>query len=214
MSTAPAAPIVLAICGSLGARSANRAALDVVEQALTAGGAHVVVDDALAEIPPLHPDLVDSPGDAVTRFRSAIAAADAVVIAAPEYAGSLAGTVKNALDWVVGSGELYGKPVGILSAGTTGGPFARQVLARTLLWQGAHLVAQLGLAAPRTKSSADGTISDAATLDALRALAASVLAGATADDGARALASERIAASLGVRRHSDDREVVPFAGFD
>lgn len=50
-----AAPVVLAICGSLGDRSANRAALDVVEQALVAGGATVMVDGALAEIPPLRP---------------------------------------------------------------------------------------------------------------------------------------------------------------
>jgi NAD(P)H-dependent FMN reductase len=206
-------PHVLTICGSLGARSANRAALVVVEQALVDGGARVSVDDTLGQIPPLDPDLVDIAGDAVSRFRRSIADADAVVIAAPEYAGSLAGSVKNALDWVVGSGELYGKPVGILSAGTTGGPFARQVLARTLLWQGAHLVAQLGLSAPHTKSSADGTISDPPTLAALRAFATAVLAGVAADAGVRAVASERIAASLGVRRQGDAVEVLPFAGF-
>ena len=64
------------------------------------------------------------------RWRRRIAAADAVLIAAPEYAGALAGTIKNALDWIVGSGELYAKPVAVLSAGTTGGSFARQHLSR------------------------------------------------------------------------------------
>jgi NAD(P)H-dependent FMN reductase len=39
-----------------------------------------------------------------------------VLIATPEYAGGMPGTLKNALDWLVGSGELYGKPVVIVSA--------------------------------------------------------------------------------------------------
>lgn len=206
-------PVVFAICGSLGAQSANRAVLDVIASALVTGGATVVVDESLPSIPPLDAGLVDAAGDEVGRFRRGIAEADAVVIAAPEYAGSLAGTVKNALDWVVGSGELYGKPVGIVSAGTTGGPFARQVLARTLLWQGALLVAQLGVAAPRTKSSADGSITDGPTVEALHAFARALLAGAAADDDSRSMASERIAASLGVHRHGDDRDVAVSAAF-
>lgn len=213
MTSVPATPTVLLVCGSLGARSANRAALAVVEATLVAAGATVTIDSSLAQIPPLDPELVDAAGEAVDALRRGIAAADAVIIAAPEYAGSLAGAVKNALDWVVGSGELDGKPVGILSAGTTGGPFARQVLARTLLWQGAQLVAQLGISAPRTKSAPDGTFSDAATLTALHAFAGSVLAGLAAEADARGGASARIAASVGVHRHGDGADVLPFAGF-
>jgi NAD(P)H-dependent FMN reductase len=207
------APAVLLICGSLGSRSANRSALMVVEAALVAAGATVTTDDSLGQIPPLDPELVDAAGDAVDGLRRAIAASDAVIIAAPEYAGSLAGAVKNALDWVVGSGELDGKPVGIVSAGTTGGPFARQVLARTLLWQGAQLVAQLGISAPRTKSAPDGTISESATLEALRTFAGAVLASLAAEPDARSAASARIAASVGVRRHGDGGDVLPFATF-
>jgi NAD(P)H-dependent FMN reductase len=55
-----------------------------------------------------------------------MARSDAVLIAAPEYAGGVAGTIKNALDWIVGSGELDTKPVAGISAGTSGGAFARQ----------------------------------------------------------------------------------------
>lgn len=115
---------VFTVCGSLGEISANRAALHVVHRTLAESAVPVVDDATLGVIPPLQPDLVDTPGDAVATFRRHIADASAVIIAAPEYAGSLAGSVKNALDWVVGSGELYEKPVGILSAGTSGGPFA------------------------------------------------------------------------------------------
>jgi NAD(P)H-dependent FMN reductase len=143
---------------------------------------------------------VDEPSDVVATFRRHIAEADAVIIAAPEYAGSLAGSVKNALDWVVGSGELYEKPVGVLSAGTTGGPFARQVLARTLLWQGAHVVAQLGIAAPRTKSDATGAITDRATVAAIASFAEAVVAAASWPSSQRDQWSRQVAASLGVRR--------------
>ena len=98
-----------------------------------------------------------------------------MLIAAPEYAGALAGTIKNALDWVVGSGELYAKPVAVLSAGTTGGSFARQHLIQTLTWQGAHVVADLGIAAPRTKSDADGRYTDPATVAEIETLTAVLL---------------------------------------
>lgn len=188
------------ICGSLGGISANRAALHLVHRVLAAAGVTVVDDAVLADIPPLHPDRVDEPGDAVATFRRHIAEADAVIIAAPEYAGSLAGSVKNALDWVVGSGELYEKPVGVLSAGTSGGPFARQVLARTLLWQGAHVVAQLGIAAPRTKSDSAGAISDPVTIAAIEAFTAAVVAAAQQPSSVRDRWSRQVAASLGVHR--------------
>lgn len=176
-------------------------------------GADVADDTLLGTVPPFRPELVDAAGDAVDAFRRQIAEADAVIIAAPEYAGSLAGTVKNALDWVVGTGELYGKPVGILSAGTTGGPFARQVLARTLVWQGAHVVAQLGVTAPRTKSDANGEISDAATIVMLEFFADTVLRAVCATADERAAASELVAASLDVRGHLDGASIALAANF-
>ena len=191
---------VFTVCGSLGEVSANRAALHVVHRTLAESAVPVVDDAMLGVIPPLQPDLVDTPGDAVATFRRHIADASAVIIAAPEYAGSLAGSVKNALDWVVGSGELYEKPVGILSAGTSGGPFARQVLAQTLLWQGAHVVAQLGIPAPRTKSDASGAITDAATIEAIRAFVAAVLAATRLEPSARTLLSTQVAATVGASR--------------
>ena len=52
----------------------------------------------------------------VLAFRSALAMADAVMIASPEYAHGITGVLKNALDWVVGSGEFSGKPVALINA--------------------------------------------------------------------------------------------------
>src|SRR4051794_34805436 len=95
---------VLLVCGSLQRASANRAALDIARAALSASGVEVGAFEDLASIPPMNPDHGDDPGEAVLRWRAQLGAADAVLIAAPEYAGSVAGVVKNALDWIVGSG--------------------------------------------------------------------------------------------------------------
>ncbi len=96
----------------------------------------------------------------VDDWRRRIAEADVVLLAVPEYAGGMAGALKNALDWIVGSGELYRKPVALISAGTSGGSNARRTAAQTLSWQGAYVVADLGIAAPRTKFDAGGTVHD------------------------------------------------------
>ena len=172
-------PRVLLVCGSLQRSSANRAALDVARAALSASRVDVTAFDRLESIPPLNLDRAD-PGEEVLAFRAEIAAADAVLIAAPEYAGAIAGVVKNALDWVVGSGDLYGKPVALLSAGTSGGVFARRDLVRTLSWQGAHVVLSLGIEAANTKTvtDSDGSrrIADPKTVDEIGALASSLVA--------------------------------------
>jgi NAD(P)H-dependent FMN reductase len=192
----------LLVCGSLQRVSANRAALDVARAALSAGG--VAVDDfaGLASIPPMNPDHGDDPGEAVLGLRAQIKAADAVLIAAPEYAGAVAGVVKNALDWIVGSGELYGKPVALVSAGTSGGVLARRDLVRTLTWQGAHVVASLGIAAPNTKSvtDADGSrhFTDAATVQEIERVASSLVAAVGQRPSERLAAVTSLAVDAGI----------------
>ena len=166
---------VLNVCGSLQARSSNRAALDVVHAVIRDAGATIDEYDRLARIPPLNPDHVDAPGEFVGDWRARIARADVVIIASPEYAGSLAGVLKNALDWIVGSGELYTKPVGLVTVGTSGGHHARRALVQTLTWQGAHVVASLGIGAPKTKSDADGRVADPETIVALEAFGRSMM---------------------------------------
>ena len=172
---------LLTICGSLQSASANRAALDVAVSYLRSlGDVGLEQADELAAIPAFNPDLDDSAETAVARFRDRIARCDVVMIATPEYAGAIPGALKNALDWVVGSGELYGKPVVVLSAGTTGGVHARQQLAQTLAWQGAAVVGDLGIAAPRTKTDEAGRFTDEATIEAIERLAQSAVEVATA----------------------------------
>jgi chromate reductase, NAD(P)H dehydrogenase (quinone) len=165
----------MTVCGSLQRRSANRAALAAASSVAVAGGATVDDYDRLAEIPAFDPDREDERIDVIDDWQQRVTMADVVLVAAPEYAGGIAGAVKNAFDWLVGSGSIYRKPVGLISAGTSGGHFARQAMAQTLTWQGAYVVAELGIASPRTKSDDEGRFTDAQTLAAIAALTEALL---------------------------------------
>jgi chromate reductase, NAD(P)H dehydrogenase (quinone) len=161
---------LLTVCGSLHGRSANQAALDVAAAVAVDERATVEDFDRLAEVPPFDPDRADEPIEVIDDWRGRVKAADVILVATPEYAGAVAGAVKNAFDWLVGSGELYRKPVAVLSAATSGGQHARRMMAQTLTWQGAYVVAELGIASPRTKSDDHGRLNDQATLAAIASL--------------------------------------------
>jgi NAD(P)H-dependent FMN reductase len=197
---------LLLVCGSAATTSANRAALDVVAARWRDRGlGPVTVVADLRDIPPFDPADVDAPAPSVAALRAAIAAAAVVVVAGPEYAGGLSGTTKNALDWIVGSGEFPLKPVGVLSAGSTGSVHARHQLVRTLTWQGAHVVADLGIAAPLTKVDADGRFVDPPTLTALREFADRVATLADAPAADREAVARQVVEAAGV----DPRHVIP-----
>src|SRR5205085_9825410 len=101
----------------------------------------------LAEIPPFHGDRTDPDPvpESVARLRSQIEAADAVLIATPEYNGSIPGTLKNALDWVsvpFPDNAIKGKPVAVIGASTGGygGMWAQGELRKVLGVMGARVV--------------------------------------------------------------------------
>jgi len=162
------------VCGSLGPRSANAGILSIAGSLLQDAGHAVQQIDFIESIPPLDPARVDEPPAAVSQFRSDLRNCDAVLIAAPEYAAGVAGSTKNALDWLVGDSTIYRKVIGVASAGTTGGPHAIEQLVRTVSWQGGLVVATLGIAAPRTKSDEYGMYNDSATLTQIGAWADTV----------------------------------------
>lgn len=135
---------ILAVSGSLQARSSNRALLRTAQRVAPAG-VEVVDSVSVGDVPPFNPDVErDGPAPAVVvRWRAQVAAADGgVLIASPEYAHSLPGSLKNALDWLVGSGELYGRRVAVLcgSPRPNGGEKGRAALEQTLRAQGAVIV--------------------------------------------------------------------------
>jgi chromate reductase, NAD(P)H dehydrogenase (quinone) len=107
---------VLAISGSLRRTSSNSALIGAVAQ-LAPVGVEVSIYSELAELPPFNPDLDTQPAPGViNRFRAALQECDAVLISSPEYAHGVPGVLKNALDWVVSSGEFIDKPVAVVNA--------------------------------------------------------------------------------------------------
>ena len=129
----------------------------------------------LAGLPHFNPDLDgERPPTSVADLRALLRAADALVVSSPEYAAGIPGSFKNALDWVVGSGELYNMPVGLINAtpGYGGGSHAQAALALTLRTQGALIADEttLSIAAVRQKLDNAGNVTDEATDAAIRAL--------------------------------------------
>jgi NAD(P)H-dependent FMN reductase len=93
----------------------------------------------LADLPAFNPDIADDAAPAsVQSFRRELIAADGVLFSSPEYAHGVPGSLKNALDWVVGSGELVDKPVALFSARRAA--FAHATLTETLTVMNAKVV--------------------------------------------------------------------------
>jgi chromate reductase, NAD(P)H dehydrogenase (quinone) len=169
---------LLTVSGSLRAGSSNSALL-VAAARLAPVGLTVSSYDRLADIPAFSPDLE---GDAewipepVWHWRNALASADAVLFSSPEYAHGIPGALKNALDWVVGTGELVEKRVGLLSA-SAASLFAHPQLLEVLTVMNATVVpkATVVIDIPRRGVSPEGLIADPLIADALLAVVAALM---------------------------------------
>ena len=128
--------VILAISGSLRAESYNTKLLAEAVSVAPVGAKLVAWGD-LGSIPPFSEDNENDAGPAVHALRAAIAEADAVLIATPEYNGSLSGQLKNALDWAsrpFPDNVLRHKPVAVIGASPSpGGTAQAQVDARKVL---------------------------------------------------------------------------------
>ena len=165
---------ILGISGSLQSRSSNTAIVRLASS-LADQCSYVDVFDTLQLLPYFNPDLdVEPAPGAVADLRARARAADAVLIASPEYAHEMPGVLKNALDWLVSSGELYGKPVAILCAapGPERGIYVRQALERTLDAEGAKIVASATVVVPPSQRNGQPSAEVVQVVtDAVRALA-------------------------------------------
>jgi chromate reductase len=135
---------VLGISGSLRRDSHNTQLLRAAADLLPAGSEFEVFD-RLAEIPPYSEDDEHTPPPSVVALKDAIAEADAVLFATPEYNGSVPGQLKNALDWASrprASTPLAGKPVAVVGAsmGLFGAVWAQAELRKVLSTIGARVL--------------------------------------------------------------------------
>ncbi|MET0603630.1 MAG: NAD(P)H-dependent oxidoreductase [Baekduia sp.] len=112
---------ILGLSGSLRSGSHNTALLRAAALSLPSG-VELEVYDGLRDLPHYDADLdVEPVHEAAARLREAIADADGVLIATPEFNGSIPGALKNALDWAsrpFPDNALRGKPVAVLGAST------------------------------------------------------------------------------------------------
>ena len=168
---------VLCLSGSLRRDSWNR-------RLLLAAAAHapdtlsLQLYDDLDAVPLFNEDIEPGELAGVEALRSAVAAADALLIATPEYNQSLPGVLKNALDWLSLDGPqgevLHGKPVAV--TGASSGPWGTR-LAQTALRQVLHACGALVMPTPtlfvasaESRLQTDGTLADEALAASLRRL--------------------------------------------
>jgi chromate reductase, NAD(P)H dehydrogenase (quinone) len=136
---------VLGISGSLRRDSHNTRLLRAAAETLPPG-VELVLFDGLAELPPFNEDADTEPCmEPVDRLRRAIADADAVLIATPEYNASVPGVLKNAIDWAsrpFPENALRDKPVAVIGASTGlfGAVWAQADLRKVLHHAGAQVV--------------------------------------------------------------------------
>ena len=167
---------ILAISGSLRERSYNRALLRAAE-GLAPAGVEIEEFD-LSPIPFYDGDL-EAAGDPdpVVELRAAVAEADALLIATPEYNRGTSGVLKNAIDWLSRpalASVLRWKPVAVMGASTGRGGTrrAQQQVRDALLFPGAIVLEEPEVALPVAWEhfDEDGRLVDEKTRDSIRGL--------------------------------------------
>ena len=118
------------VSGSTRSGSTNTAALRTIAE-LAPPTVKASLYEGLTDLPAFVPDADGGP--LVEDLRRQLAEADAVLICSPEYAGTLPGSLKNLIDWTVGSGELYRKPVAFINVAAAGRGSGADATLRTVL---------------------------------------------------------------------------------
>jgi chromate reductase len=156
---------ILGIAGSLRRESHNRRLLRAAA-ALLPADVEFVEFDGLKAVEPYDADDEVDPGLGARRLRNAIAEADAVLFATPEYNASIPGQLKNAVDWAsrpVRQGALSNKPVAVIGAttGMFGAVWAQAELRKSLATAGARVVdRELPVAQADEAFGDDGRLAD------------------------------------------------------
>jgi chromate reductase len=156
---------ILGIAGSLRRGSHNRRLLRAAGDALPPG-VDLVEWEGLAGLPAFDEDHESSPPEPVRSFLDAIAEADALLIATPEYNASLPGALKNALDWAsrpFPDNVLHDKPSAVIGASTGlfGAVWAQAEVRKVLKASGAHVLeSELPVGMADAAFDDDGALAD------------------------------------------------------
>ncbi len=160
---------ILAISGGLRPNSSNNA---IINKLVAMAPGNVVITTYLGpgSLPHFNPEFDgDTPPEQVIALRTLIKEANAVLICTPEYAFGIPGSLKNAIDWTVSSGEFVEKPVAVITASSVGSN-AHAALLLTLSAISAKVADGATLLIPfvRTKINSDGTVTDPEIIKALK----------------------------------------------
>ena len=157
---------ILGISGSLRRDSHNRRLLLEAAELLPPG-TELELYTELKEVPPYCEDDDGEEADPVVeRLRDAVARADAILIATPEYNASIPGQLKNAIDWASrprGAASLRNKPVAVIgtSTGSFGGVWAQAELRKVLRTAGARVVeGEVSVPRAHVRLAEDGRLLD------------------------------------------------------
>jgi chromate reductase, NAD(P)H dehydrogenase (quinone) len=164
---------ILGIAGSLRKQSWNRAALRAAQQLVPEGVELKIFE--LDGLPLFNQDEEQHPPERVTELKAAIRAADAVLIATPEFNYSVPGVLKNAIDWAsrpYGDSAWTGKPVAILGASVSslGTARAQYHLRQMFVFLDVHVLNQpeVMIAGAQEKFDAQGYLTDEKTRELIR----------------------------------------------
>ncbi|WP_232697550.1 NADPH-dependent FMN reductase [Brevibacillus daliensis] len=155
---------ILAISGSLRQNSSNKALMNAII-GLAKENVKFTIYGGLGDLPHFNQDIdaVEEPVP-VKELRTHIKEADGVLICTPEYGNGVPGVLKNALDWLVSSGEFMNKPTAVISASPSpmGGDKANASLLLTLKMINADIVERGTLIIPHItlKLNKEGSITD------------------------------------------------------
>jgi len=166
---------VLGICGSLRKKSLNMSALRAAEELMPQGMSMTVAE--IGDLPLYNQDVFDAGlPEPVQRFCAQVRAADAVLIASPEYNFSVSAALKNAIDWGsrVPDQVFFDKPIAVFSAtnGVLGGPRGQYELRRifTSIWGHVLPRPEVFIGNANSKFDAEGRLIDEKTKEFLAAL--------------------------------------------
>ena len=170
---------ILGISGSLRQSSLNTAALRACTSLLPEGVTFSLAD--LSEIPLYNEDIrTQGLPSSVQQLREQIKAADAIVIATPEYNYSFPGVLKNAIDWASRPPDqpFDGKPIALMGAtpGGLGTSRAQYHLRQVFIYLNGHVLnrPEVMISAAPTKFDNDGKLTDESTVENLRKLLAAL----------------------------------------
>jgi len=177
---------ILGISGSLRRGSYNTSLLGAAARLLP-GDVEFEPWGRLKEVPPYDEDddTEEAPA-AVAALREAIAGADAVLVATPEYNSSVPGQLKNAIDWAsrpLATNPLRNKPVAVVGAstGAFGAVWSQAELRKVLAATGARVVeGEVAVGHAPTRFDEDGRLVDENLLEQLQEVVDGLVAEAAA----------------------------------